>query len=1684
MEMEGSHQFCLMECLEKRIKADFSSPSSSSLPEEEEDDDKRRQLTFVYGISGESPLPFASSAVVQLPRCGAGEASAPQFILTYIPRAQDRCISSYIDECCVNGLEGSRSEDAVSVAVIGKDQAEVSAGIPSDKNTTCFSKSTQCQYVSNGGTSPHLPHGLGSESLTCEFSGWYSCFRTITALAPNARIGISSYDLFEEIASDFWSGVLEDHSLGSLSLLIEGKAAGREAINFLNLLGVSSFSDVSFPGCVRHPNIAPILGMFKAISEVNLVVPKTPYTLENILHYSPGALKYDWHNRFMIYQLLSALSYMHGLGIAHGNVRPSSMMLTDSSWCWLRIDDSPKLNSKVVNSNSSTSTVCSSKNCTSQGLFADLKLSQSMDWQSSFYSWYNGELSNFEYLLILNKLAGRRWGDHTFHTVMPWVVDFSVKPDESNEVGWRDLSKSKWRLAKGDEQLDFTYLTSEIPHHISDECLSELAVCSYKARRLPLNILKMAVRSVYEPNEYPSTMQRLYQWTPDECIPEFYCDPRIFFSLHSGMSDLSVPPWARSPEEFIKLHRNALESNLVSSRIHHWIDITFGYKMSGQAAIDAKNVMLPPAASEVLRSAGRRQLFYKPHPARRFVTKSSNLSPVQHYQANDSAEGQTMDVISLHHLEEAASFCEHAQHLSPVYDFHVYDHLNDNSHGKELETYNASNRGSNHGVSGGVKSVIDVKFLIENIEVDDDDVGYQELLVWGKKNSCSNVNSVDVADDIFAVGCILAELYLNRPLFNSNTIGTYLESGILPSSMEDLPLHVQVVVRSCIRKEWKRRPSVKCLLESPFFPGTVRSAYLFLAPLQLLAKEESRLRYAATFSKQGALKVMGSFAAEICASYCLPLVKTTLSDIQAEWAYILLNEFLKCLKPEAIRDLVLPAIQKILQAPTYSHLKVSLLQGSFVLDLWNRIGKQAYLEAIHPLVLSNLFVSTNKSSAAAASVLLIGSCEELGVPVTVYQTILPLIHYLGKGLCDDGIDAVVRIGCLLGEDFIVKHILPLLKNLMRFCINQSSVNKPELIQGYSTSLINSFNVLDGLVAQLSRETIVKELIENGGCLYVEVIMHYKFSVSVLQAAATKLIVACEQIGPEFTELHVLPKLKVLFDELAFSQENSTVLGRLGGASIGSTRKMNEEDCYANQLDLVLFLYPSFASLLGIQKLRQCCATWLLLEQLLLRHYNWKWEYTGESYQSGLETANTKKLSFSKRATSDYVPAKMLLNGVGWSIPQKQGKKSARNLTSNKPLSDRHQTSDARHEASSNIGKHEPWFWFPGSSSILEGLDFSGRVNGPKDEFPWKIRASTLHSVRAHHGALRSIAVCEDECSVFTAGVGPGFKGTVQKWELSRVDCVSGYYGHEEVVNDICVLTSLGRVASCDGTVHVWNAQTGKLITVFSEFSSNSTHSVSPLSAALKVDREEGDALHYNPSSVGVLNNAFDGSFYTCMHYSQFSEMLIVGAGNGSLRFIDLNHGRKLHLWRSNESNFPSLVSSISSCGSNKLHGERANEFPSWIAAGLSSGHCTLFDARSGDIIASWQAHDGYVTELAAPSDRLLVSSSLDKTLRIWDLRRSYKKCISEPIIFKGHTDGVSGFSIWGQDVISIARNRIGLTSLVRFGDEDGECRIMPQYLYTAERDSRNMSALSSISILPFSRLFLVGTEDGYLKICC
>lgn len=179
----------------------------------------------------------------------------------------------------------------------------------------------------------------------------------------------------------------------------------------------------------------------------------------------------------------------------------------------------------------------------------------------------------------------------------------------------------------------------------------------------------------------------------------------------------------------------------------------------------------------------------------------------------------------------------------------------------------------------------------------------------------------------------------------------------------------------------------------------------------------------------------------------------------------------------------------------------------------------------------------------------------------------------------------------------------------------------------------------------------------------------------------------------------------------------------------------------------------------------------------------QWESTAGLARGDVEIGLSRRTILSKPST-DYSPAKLLLNGVGWSVPQLQGTNGVKTLMSPTRVLDSQHNSGGRHDLIRNNEQREPWFWFPTVAVSRDGLELLGRAGNIKDEHPWKIRASVVHSVRAHQGALRSLAVCQDECTVLTAGVGPGFKGTVQKWDLTGVDCVSGYYGHEEVCSFI------------------------------------------------------------------------------------------------------------------------------------------------------------------------------------------------------------------------------------------------------------------------------------------------------------
>nr|CAD7259629.1 unnamed protein product [Timema shepardi] len=389
-----------------------------------------------------------------------------------------------------------------------------------------------------------------------------------------------------------------------------------------------------------HINILPAVCAIETKRNFLLIhQPYIAHSLEDCVTFSPALLGSSYMKPlFVIYQLIQAMRTMHDRGMVLGDITLGDILITDNLWIQIvphledNVHDEPRTESQNISATLtepetpthlsgdaqevtylSGSEGCSPRGKLHQGVYNRDRTQgrrpadhESRDRKSSRCDsdvvscelkllcelWLRGQLSNFDYLMALNRWAGRRYSDPTCHYVVPWVTDFTHR----NGANWRDLSRSKFRLNKGDRQLDLTYDTTgtlnitQVPHHVSD-VLSEITYCVYLARRTPRSVLCRYVRSKWVPAEYPSSIQRLQEWTPDECIPEFYTDPTVFQSIHEDLSDLEIPPWAVSPQDFIDKHREALESLYVSERLHHWIDLTFGYKTEEPTAREKSALM-------------------------------------------------------------------------------------------------------------------------------------------------------------------------------------------------------------------------------------------------------------------------------------------------------------------------------------------------------------------------------------------------------------------------------------------------------------------------------------------------------------------------------------------------------------------------------------------------------------------------------------------------------------------------------------------------------------------------------------------------------------------------------------------------------------------------------------------------------------------------------------------------------------------------------------------------------------------------------------------------------------------------------------------------------------------------------------------------------------------------------------
>jgi Beige/BEACH domain/Neurobeachin beta propeller domain/Domain found in Dishevelled, Egl-10, and Pleckstrin (DEP)/PH domain associated with Beige/BEACH len=344
-----------------------------------------------------------------------------------------------------------------------------------------------------------------------------------------------------------------------------------------------------------------------------------------------------------------------------------------------------------------------------EGLVAQTKIVQ---------KWVAGKMSNFDYLMALNTLAGRSQRCLNQYPVFPWILSDYVSDelDLSDPEVYRDLSKPMGALNPDrlegfkerytqfedvfrhmqeheDEPSDGSGVMHTPPaFHYGTHYSNSGGVLSYMMRLEPYTTAfaqlgggkfdrpeRMFLSVASEWHSATTTTSNV-----KELIPEFYYLPE-FLCCHNGVDfgehsedgrvdDVALPPWAKgSPEEFVRLMRKALESEYVSTHLHEWIDLIFGYKQSGPEAKEAFNTFhyltyhgsVDVEAIEepmVRRSIEAQilnfglcplQLFSQPHPPREQLP--GGLATVL------EVPGFDFDEVSDISLPERDSIVEHAQ---------------------------------------------------------------------------------------------------------------------------------------------------------------------------------------------------------------------------------------------------------------------------------------------------------------------------------------------------------------------------------------------------------------------------------------------------------------------------------------------------------------------------------------------------------------------------------------------------------------------------------------------------------------------------------------------------------------------------------------------------------------------------------------------------------------------------------------------------------------------------------------------------------------------------------------------------------------------------------------------------------------------------------------------------------------
>ncbi|CAG0892872.1 unnamed protein product [Darwinula stevensoni] len=1447
--------------------------------------------------------------------------------------------------------------------------------------------------------------------------------------------------------------------------------------------------------CSAHLGLCRPLLIEETDSESTLIfLPLSLHSLWDCLSFSSSITKENVVKPlFIIYQIIHALARIHDLGCFAGDLTMSEILIDERLW----IQIIPKLDSNFHTCTKGRTRSLTEERCSQSPISAenDESLPRLVE------MWARGSLSNYDYLMKLNALAGRRMGDPKYHPVLPWVIDFS-QPNGK----WRDLSRSKFRLSKGDNHLDLMYESAtasgnespdifqisltlivyvhafmsriiesqqqQVAHHIP-EVLSEITYYVYKARRMPQSVLCKHVRSKWVPNEYPASIVRLQEWTPDECIPEFYSDPSIFKSTHEDLPDLAIPAWSSCPEDFIKRHREALESLYVSERLHHWIDLTFGDSPSHEKGLSGDSSGEATEDRKQKDEEGSRAAAFQ-----RLLSRSPKLST--------SVEPGNEVPVPLPKDYSPISLLNQVEHL---YSFiagiagHCPQPLSTGSQGSPQNSF-------------------------------------LRLLVSRRKER-----------DLQALACLMLEVFMPSTFqilgsCSSLEQRVHLASSVISQDPKAIPICIREAVASLLNHdsstvitEKGTPPLTPQLLLQPLispipFPSSFSVIYSIAGEISdlhwSLRKKEILSDTEEGLARHSACVVKGTVASlspvilqlsneelDLVVPHIKALFRWPQTRVLAAWH--LLDPIGQALGPEKTSHHFLPELTALMSCENATEKHLKLFHKSFLLQLLVRLGVKSFLAhflsilvealggcrdsgdaASHQHNLKSLPDEPTSSETQTPKKVETPANAEPGVfefeeeelrgargeeedaeekevgeePLAISHDSLdptPPLKTCQVGISDMCMESILwlaeRLGpvltarhitrnllkmltlcyleetCLYGEAFVTLQYLPHVMELVASCKQRISVTLEAGLIGALALVPHALDCLrDATLMELLSETLIRRIVYPATQLASSRSLTFPHGEKARSAVIWKtfavLKVISMRIGFEMSKKHLTAVIVRFFRSFSLAHETDKDDAECHRSTESDTGSDLDNSGYFNiEKDEEKGSY----TVKGLVHLEQVDSPADLGFPLSPSEHQIPIpERVEEELKEvfSCELAHEAYITFCHLAGNMHLDRhlcntkliRLLYDEHEVKLKKLSPSSSSSSISSRNHFMHSDATARAGETNSSSSTRHVKGNWLAYWEHAIGKPDVPGTFD---------FKGIPLQGFLGHTANTRSIVVLDNENSFISGGK----DRTVRLWSLRnqgdgscQMACRWVYGHHKKSIVSLAYLDGPRLIASCDSSVHVWDP-----------------FMTSPV---LQVEGGKHPPV-------------------TCLiPFPSAPQRILVGTSEGTLRFLDIRASKYVCDLKTSY-----LAGGVvrSLCTSSDGHR---------VAIGHSTGILSVLDLRSGFLLNSWKAHDGEILNLVSGRTKGFVSSSMDQSLMVWSWEDG--KVLG---LLKGSSEPSHCLSVMGSQLVTATTaNRIGVHS--GFEEPPGTLAGVRLKLETFK------GMITSLATLPLNELLLLGSDNG------